>query len=186
MPISICVGLTGPNASGKGEVARYLQEVGFSPHSLSDGVRGEASQQGLDHSRASLIQVGNWLREHFGPGILAERALPLLSGRSVVDSIRNPGEIAVLRRLPYFRLLGVDAPVEIRFDRSRRRGRPGDGATLEEFKRKEDLEQADAGSGQQLRVCLSLADVVICNDGTLEELRTRSREALATLGIPIP
>jgi len=184
--MSICVGLTGPNASGKGEVARYLQEVGFASYSLSDGVREEATRQGLDHSRASLIQVGNWLRERFGPGVLAERALPLLSGRSVVDSIRNPGEIKVLRSLPYFRLLGVDAPVEIRFDRSRRRGRPGDGATLEEFKKKEALEQAGEGSGQQLRVCLSLADVVICNDGSLEELRTRTREALATFGIPLP
>lgn len=184
--MSICVGLTGPNASGKGEVARYLQEIGFSSHSLSDGVREEATRQGLDHSRASLIQVGNWLRQRFGPGVLAERALPLLSGRSVVDSIRNPGEIAVLRRLPTFRLLGVDAPVELRFDRSRLRGRAGDGATLEEFRRKEDLEQAEEGSGQQLRVCLSLADVVICNDGTIEQLRSRTRETLASLGIPLP
>ena len=186
MPMSICLGLTGPNASGKGEVASYLQEVGFSSHSLSDRVREEATQQGLDHSRTSLIQVGNWLRERFGPGVLAERALPLLSGSSVVDSIRNPGEIVVLRRLPYFRLLGVDAPLEIRFERSRRRGRAGDGATLEEFRKKEDLEQAEKGSGQQLRVCLSLADVVICNDGTIEELRALAREALATLKIPIP
>jgi len=184
--MSICVGLTGPNASGKGEVARYLQEVGFASYSLSDGVREEATRQGLDHSRASLIQVGNWLRERFGPGVLAERALPLLSGRSVVDSIRNPGEIGVLRSLPYFRLLGVDAPVALRFDRSRRRGRAGDGETLEDFRRKEDLEQAEEGPGQQLRVCLSLADVAICNDGTIEELRARARAALATLGIPIP
>ena len=33
------IGLAGPNAAGKGEVARILQERGYAYHSLSDGVR---------------------------------------------------------------------------------------------------------------------------------------------------
>ncbi len=183
--MKICVGLTGPNASGKGEVATYLAESGFSRHSLSDVVREEATRQGLDHSRESLIQIGTWLREEFGPGILAERVLPLLGERSVVDSIRNPGEIEVLRRLPGFHLLGVDAPIEIRFERSRVRGRSGDGQTLQDFRRKESLEQSGEGPGQQLRVCLSLADAVILNNGSIPELHERVRQILSLRGIPL-
>ena len=185
MGTNICVGLTGPNASGKGEIATYLEESGFARHSLSDVVRDEATLQGLGHSRESLIRIGTWLRDRFGPGILAERILPLLGGRSVVDSIRNPGEIEVLRRLPRFLLLGVDAPMEIRFERSRSRGRSGDGLTLEDFRKKESLEQSDGGPGQQLRVCLSLSDVAVINDGTIPELRRKVREALALRGIPL-
>ena len=183
--MKICVGLTGPNASGKGEVAACLAEAGFDRHSLSDVVREEATRQGLDHSRDSLIRTGTYLREKFGPGVLAERILSLLGGRSVVDSIRNPGEIEVLRRLPGFHLLGVDAPLEIRFERSRARGRSGDGLTLEDFRRKESLEESGRGPGQQLRVCLSLSDVVLLNDGTIEDLRRKVREALALRGIPL-
>lgn len=183
--MKICVGLTGPNASGKGEVAAYLAEAGFDRHSLSDVVREEATRQGLDHSRESLIRIGTCLRERFGPGVLAERILPLLGGRSVVDSIRNPGEIEVLRRLPGFHLLGVDAPLEIRFERSRARGRSGDGLTLEDFQRKESLEESERGPGQQLRVCLSMSDVVLLNDGSIEDLRRVVRETLALRGIPL-
>jgi dephospho-CoA kinase len=179
----ICVGLTGPNASGKGEVARFLVESGFAALSLSDVVREEASRRGLDHSRDSLIRVGTELRGRFGEGVLAERILPRLAARSVVDSIRNPGEILVLRREPGFLLLGIDAPVELRFERSRARGRTGDGSTLEEFRANEEREQADEGPGQQLRVCLTMADARIRNDGTIPELRIRVREELERRGI---
>ncbi|HEV8374998.1 MAG TPA: AAA family ATPase [Candidatus Polarisedimenticolia bacterium] len=182
----ICIGLTGPNSSGKGEVARFLGENGFSLHSLSDVVREEATLRGLDHTRENLIRTGTSLREEFEAGVLAQRILPRLTSRSVVDSIRSPGEIQVLRTLPGFRLLGIDAPLELRFERSRRRGRAGDGETIEDFLRKERLEKATHGPGQQLDVCFSLADRIVQNDGSLEELRQRVKEILAEGGIPIP
>ncbi len=104
------MGLTGPNASGKGEVASFLAASGFDVHSLSDAVREEATRRGLDHSRDHLIRVGVDLRSEHGPGALALSVLPRLKWRAVVDSIRNPGEVEVLRRLPHFLLLGIDAP----------------------------------------------------------------------------
>lgn len=179
----ICLGLTGPNAAGKGEIARFLSEAGFGYFSLSDSVREEATLQGLDHSRDNLIRTGTWLREKFGPGVLAERILVRLTPRSVVDSIRNPGEIEVLRRLPRFFLLGVDAPQELRFERSLARSRGGDGLTLESFRSKEQKEQAKDGPGQQLQICLALADRVVQNLGTLEELRDKVTSVLAEKGI---
>src|SRR5262249_54767340 len=118
-----------------------------------------------------------------GEGILAERILPKLAALSVVDSIRNAGEIRVLRALPGFHLLGVDAPVAVRFARSHLRGRAGDGRTLEEFKRKEEMEKAVRGPGQQLDICFWLADSVVHNDGTLEDLHRRVADALAKRGV---
>jgi dephospho-CoA kinase len=181
----VAIGLTGPNASGKGEVAGFLAGLGFSVHSLSDVVREAASALGLEHTRDNLIAVGVQLREKGGPGVLARRILGRLSGRAVVDSIRSPGEVAILRTLPRFVLLGIDAPTELRFERSLRRGRKGDGATLEEFRRKEERENAATEIGQQLQRTLALADAVVRNDGTLEELRVHSRAALLGLGIGI-
>jgi dephospho-CoA kinase len=150
-------------------------------HSLSDVVRDEAARRGLDHSRDTLIRVGVEMRAESGPGALARRVLSRLRGRAVVDSIRSPGEVAVLRTLPRFMLLGIDAPQPLRFQRSLRRGRLGDGATLEEFARKEDRENSKTESGQQLLATLALADLVVDNDGTIEDLHARTRLALAAV-----
>ena len=104
--------------------------------------------------------------------MLAERLLPRLHGREVVDSIRNPAEVAVLRRLPNFVLLGVRAPAEVRYARSRSRGRPGDPASFEEFLERERQENRDDPSGQQLDATFRLADRILDNDGALDRLRS--------------
>jgi dephospho-CoA kinase len=122
--------------------------------------------------------MGVRLRTEGGTGALAERILPRLGRWAVVDSIRNPGEVAVLRRLPRFFLVGVDAPQALRFDRSVRRGRLGDGATLEEFAAKEARENATSEAGQQLVATLALADAVIDNARTIRALRAAVRRTL--------
>lgn len=165
------IGLTGPNAAGKGEIAGWLAERGYALHSLSDIVREEARADGRDVSRESLIETGQRLRREGGPGILAERMLPRLGARAAVDSIRAPAEVDVLRRLPAFRLLGVDAPIALRWARAVARGREGDVPDLATFTAREERENADRPDAQQLRRTLALADATVVNEGTLETLR---------------
>jgi tRNA threonylcarbamoyl adenosine modification protein (Sua5/YciO/YrdC/YwlC family) len=168
------VGLTGPNSSGKGATADVLvSELGYAAHSLSDVVRDEARRRGLEPVRDVLIPLGNELRQRGGPGALAERILPRLEPPALVDSIRNPAEVAVLRRLDGFVLLAIDAPVELRFRRSLERGRPGDALTLEEFREKERRENSTDPLAQQLAATAALADRVLVNDSSLEDLRAR-------------
>ena len=175
------IGLTGKNGSGKGEVAAYLKERSFELASLSDALRDELKRRGLASSRENLIAVGNELRARYGPGVLAERILAALAEHRhhVVDSIRNPGEVEVLRRRPDFKLLCVRAPLALRFQRSQARGRLGDGATLEAFARLEE-EELDRGAPERQRLdrVEELADAVIENDGTLEQLHQRLGELL--------
>ncbi len=173
------VGLTGPNAAGKGEVAAYLRGLGFAIHSLSDVVREEAARRGIPPEREHLIRIGNELRRTGGSGILAERVLPRVSSRDVVDSIRNPAEVALLRGLEGFFLLGVDAPARLRYERSLARRRPGDPATFEEFEAREREENSSDPDAQQLLATLRLADRVISNDGTLDALKRAVDRALA-------
>jgi len=168
--MKLVLGLTGPNASGKGEIATYLAGRGFTLHSLSDVVREEAAARGLRPEREHLIRIGNLLRDEHGPGVLAERILLRLTGRDVVDSIRNPAEVAVLRRLPHFILAGVRAPLEVRFHRSLQRARPGDPRTLDEFRERELQENSQDPNAQQLLATFQLADHVIDNEGRREEL----------------
>lgn len=175
------IGLTGPNGSGKGEAAQYLKDKGLAYFSLSDVVREEASQRGLEPSRDNLIKIGNDLRSKLGAGILAKRIREKIAGDAVVDSIRNPSEIKELRKEEDFFLLGIDAPISIRFKRSLERGRIGDGATLEEFQKREEMENSADVSHQQLGKCMNMADLVILNDGDIRALHLKIEDTLSRL-----
>lgn len=175
------VGLTGPNAAGKGTVASHLGSRGFVYHSLSDILREELESRGMPPTRANLIEVGNELRAAHGAGVLAERILPRLTGRDVVDSIRNPAEVEVLRRVPGFLLLAVDAPIETRFARAMERARAGDGMTLEEFRAKEALENTSDPTRQQLAATFRLADRTLTNASDFDSLYSQVEEVLRSL-----
>ncbi len=167
------IGLTGKYAAGKGTVAEVLGALGFAYHSLSDVIREELARRGIPESRGALLETGNALREAEGPAALAKRILGRLAqGDHLVDSIRNPAEVEVLRALPGFVLLGVDADPRVRFERLLARGRQGDPKTWEEFRALEGAEEdSEDPTRQQLNATFALADVVISNDGSPEELR---------------
>jgi len=168
----IVIGLTGPNAAGKGEVARALTKLGFAYHSLSDAVREEALALGRTTGRDDLILTGNDLRRGGGPGILAQKIIPRLGARDVVDSIRNPAEVELLRNVPGFILLGVTAPPQVRFERAIKRGGRGDAVVdLASFLEKEAEENTADPAAQQLSATFALADRALVNDGALDTLR---------------
>jgi dephospho-CoA kinase len=168
--LKIVLGLTGPNAAGKGEVADYLKTRGFTLYSLSNIVREEAKARSVPPEREHLIAIGNDLRRDGGPSVLADRLIPRLGDRDVVDSIRNPAEVQALRSLPHFTLIGVAAATEVRFRRSLARARPGDPGTLEMFEARERQENSDDPNAQQLAVTFEMADRIIWNDSDLDSL----------------
>ncbi len=178
------IGLTGKNGSGKTEVSEYLKSRGFEYHSLSDEIREEIRRRGQEITREVLIQVGNELREKLGPGILAERILQSLERdhNYVIDSIRNPYEVEVLKRRKDFILLAVEADQAIRFERSRKRGRENAPENFEQFVEEEarELESTNPTS-QQLHATRRKADLVVVNNGTLNDLHSRLDELLPPL-----
>jgi dCMP deaminase len=178
------IGLTGKNGAGKTAVLEYLRSRSFEAYSLSDEIREEIRIRGKQATRELLIDVGNELREKFGPGILAIRVLRNLeSDRNyVIDSIRNPSEVQVLRSHGDFTLLAVEADVNIRFERSRHRGREGAAQTLQQFKEEEARElDSDNPASQQLHATRQKADLVVANNGTLEDLHRHLDKLLAPL-----
>ena len=176
------IGLTGPNGSGKGTVAKLLAEMGFQVHSLSDVIREELARRGEAPTREALTRMGNALRTRHGPGVLAERIDARLTPEvnHVVDSIRNPAEVEVLRRRhPDFVLVRVDADAALRFARLQARRRVGDVTSHDAFVAQEDREHAPADpAAQQLAATGALADHVVVNDGTVEQLRARIAEVV--------
>ena len=180
------IGLTGKNASGKGEVANYLKSKGFIYYSLSDVIREEATKRKLEHSRDNLIKIGNELRRNFAPNYLAAQInlniKKILKSKPkqnfAIDSIRSPFEAKELMRNKDFTLVGIDAPIELRFKRLLKRNRLGDAKTLEDFKKQEERENLKSDTNQQLDATFGLSQEIIINDGTLEQLHIKIDDLL--------
>ena len=175
------IGLTGKNGSGKGEVAKYLQERGFHYYSLSDVLREEAQKQGKPVTRDVLVELGNTLRNYHGPAVLAEKVFARLDPEKnyVIDSVRHPREIQVFRRRRDFILATVRAPEKLRFERLKQRGRESDPRTFEDFHVLEEREaKSTVESDQQLDQAIAMADVVLENTGPLKMLHEKVKEVL--------
>jgi len=177
------IGLTGRNAAGKGEVARYLAKKSFYYYSLSDVIRDEIRSRGLPLTRECLILIGNELRQRYGAQLLAERVLAKIEDDKhyIIDSIRNPSEVNAFRAAKHFRLIRVEAPLEVRFQRILSRRRESDPQTLEEFKELEIREAEGDDTSQNLVKVELMAEHTLINDSTLEKLYPQIDELLVRL-----
>lgn len=169
----LIIGITGPVASGKDTSANYLKRKGLSHVSLSQIIRGEARRRKLGTSRAQLVELGNSLRKERGAEVLAKLALERVSSANkiVVTSIRSVAEVKHLRKSGRFVLVRLTADPAIRLRRLRRRGRKDERSlTLKQMIARERLEQSNNPNAQQLHKVISMADKVIEDNGTKEEL----------------
>jgi len=167
------IGLTGTNASGKGEAAKFFVKHGYDYISLSDFIREELKKNSIKITRDNLIITGNQMREKHSPDILAQMAVNRITGKTAIDSIRNIKEIEYIRNHTEFILLSIDAPPEIRFQRAKKRGRHESVKTLEEFIEIEKKEMTNKNKRQQLKKCMDSADFKIINQGTLKEFHKK-------------
>ncbi|MGH9519980.1 MAG: deaminase [Terriglobales bacterium] len=175
------IGITGTNGSGKTTLAEHLKTAGFYYLSLSDEIRAELEHSGLALTRENLIARGNALRKDFGRDVLAVRTRERIQPdrNYVVDSIRHPDEVGALRRLPDFHLLHIEAPVQVRFQRARQRGDARTPASFDQFVNLERQEQAGVDpEAQNLPAVAAMADAVVINDGSVEQLYARGDAAI--------
>lgn len=176
------IGLIGEAGSGKSEAAQIFEEFGCERISLSDSLREIATSLGMNHSRDTLILIGNTMRKQFGGDILARGVAHLVqsceSEYVVLESIRNPQELIFLRENFDCTMIGVEMDMEKKFELIQARSREGDPKTWEDFLRFRASELGN-GAGQNeinLNACLELCDVRLANNGTLENLREEIRE----------
>ena len=80
-----------------------------------------------------------------------------------------------------FTLVGIDAPIELRFKRLLERNRVGDTKTLDAFKEQEQRENLNNAANQQLDETFKLSNKIIINDISLEELHKKVDDFLDNL-----
>jgi len=181
---AVIIAIAGTNGAGKDEAARYFVEKGFAHYSLSDVLRDIARSRKQEPTREVLQELGNMLRAEHGEAYLTKRVLKEAQGALdvVISSVRNLGELEPVKNTDGFKLLFIDAPVKLRFERAKSRGRIGEGLTLDEFTELERRE-LDAGEGKQnLDELRDAAGAVIVNDGSIEELHEKVNRAVGDTG----
>ncbi len=175
------IGITGRVCAGKGEFKQFLKEFdSYMDFSLSEVLRNELKNRGMNITRDNLILLGNLLRKEHGPGVLAKMLSKELKPPAIIESIRNPGEIHELRRIygNKFVLVNIRADRKNRFGRMRSRGRENDPKSWDEFLKLEEIENGvlQGSFGQLLTECENMADVTIDNDDGLLTLRKMAKD----------
>ena len=191
----------GAPASGKTEAANVARELGIPVVTMGDVVREEVRRRGLEPNDENTGRVASELRAKEGMDAIAKRCIPLLkqyfSERGerneraknksssppivVVDGIRGLAEVETFKRAfgENFMLVGIQAPLEIRYKRVRARRRSDDFLSFEEFKRREEREKS-WGMEEAMRI----ADKIVRNEGSLEEFKREIRRILRDLLAP--
>ncbi|MEM5879593.1 MAG: AAA family ATPase [Candidatus Aenigmatarchaeota archaeon] len=186
--VNFVIGITGTIGSGK-EVVKEALARNFSCYSVSLSSVIQAQMKNKA-DRKTLQDMGNELRKKYGNFILAKLATDYLQRDKemiIVDGIRNPGEVDYLKKTfgNKFFLIAVDAPRELRWERIKNRGREGDPKTWEEFVAADERDQGvgEPLYGQRVRECLQMADFLIVNDGTQEEVNEKISRILEKLKV---
>ena len=186
------IGLTGSLAAGKGVVSDFLKEKGFVYLSLSDELREIAKEMKVELTRKNLQDLGNFLREKHGAGVLAEHVVNKIKNQkyelAIVDGIRNPAEIEILKKLKNFFLVSVDATQEKRFQRLVERNRESDPKTWDDFLAVDNRDKGvgESDTGQAVGKCMEQADFELINSGTLDEVKEKVKELYEDIERKIP
>jgi len=166
---------TGMPGSGKEEFLKICQSRGAQVVRMGDIVREKAKEFGLDPSDTSVGTLANEERKRYGMDIWAKRTIPFVGGDFVViDGTRGLGEIGAFKHAfgDSLKTVAIHTSAKTRFERLMARSRPDQPATRAEFDQR-DRRELEWGLGE----AIALADYVIVNESTLEDLE-RSVNAL--------
>ncbi len=177
------IGITGTDGGGKGTVVEYLvKQKGFIHCSARALWVDEINRRNLEVNRANMRLMGNDLRAQHGDDFLIteyERRTGFKPEENyVIESLRAQAEVETLKKFGGV-LWTVDADQHMRYERIQSRASESDRVSFEEFAKHEELEMNDPDPhGMQKAAVIAMADTVLTNNGTQEELFAQVEKAL--------
>lgn len=174
------IAISGMPGAGKGVAAEAAKQLGLKVLVLGDVVREETERRGLEPTPKNVGAVMLQLRTEEGPSAIAKRLLPkvesIQSSTVVVEGIRSLHELAELSSKFKIVTVAIHASPKSRFERLLARNRSDDPKNWEVFQER-DMRELELGLGQ----VVALAETILCNEGTIPELQTKFKEAIAKL-----
>ena len=180
------IGITGTNGAGKGTIVDYLiNQKGFVHYSVRAYLNERLTEKGLEINRTNMVNTANELRAEHYPSYIIEQLFEqasLAGDNCIIESLRTPGEVLALKEKGDFTLLAVDADPKTRYKRIKERGSATDQVSFEEFVSSEMAEMASEDPNKQnLSKCMKMADHVLENSGSVDQLHFRIEEILHEL-----
>ncbi|MCW3133957.1 MAG: AAA family ATPase [Methanophagales archaeon] len=179
----------GAPAAGKTEAASVAKELGIPVITMGEVIREELRKRGLPLNDKNAGRVANELRAREGMDAVAKRCIPLIKAQRksagknqkvivvVVDGVRGIAEVETFKKEfgNDFVLVRIDAPLSLRYERIKSRGRGDDLdlLSLEEFKNREKREL-----GWGMEEAMKKADKVVKNTMSLEEFKEQVKGIL--------
>ena len=182
--MKMLIGLSGRIGAGKGTVADYLAEnYGAQGCRFSDILADLLKRLHIPAEREALQKMGSTLRSIFGDEVLIHALKKDLEEAEseilMVDGVRYPNEIDMLKSFNKSILFFVEAPPQIRFERVKKRAEKGeDRIDFDEFLKAEKRE-----TERYLSVVEKHADYILDNSDSFEDLYRQVEVALKENGL---
>ncbi|MDI3502191.1 MAG: hypothetical protein PWR13_1210 [Archaeoglobi archaeon] len=145
---------------------------------MGDVVRDEAKKHGIPMTSEDVGKFADELRKKYGEDIIARLCIPIIrdiSSDVIIDGIRSMAEVERFRKEfgGDFILIGIEADERTRYERARKRRRADEVRSFEDFLKREEREKKWG-----IEKAMENADLIIENNGTLEEFHEKIREVL--------
>lgn len=176
------LGIAGSFGAGKGAFVDFLlDKKNFAHYSASGFITEEIIRRNMPVDRDSMILVSNDLRATYGPSYIVESLYKRAQehkGSVVIESLRAVAEVQKIKELGGY-VIGIDANPELRYKRAFARGSEKDNVTYEKWLSQEQQEMnADDPTKQNIFGALKESNVIIQNNGSLEELHVQIEAVL--------
>jgi len=174
------IAFTGMPFSGKTEAVKIAKNMKFPVVRMGDMVWEEVNNRGLKLNNKNVGTIANHMREKHGQDIWALKTINKIKSMGriesiIIDGIRNIEEIDAFKRElgENFVVVAVESSDKTRQKRAFKRGRKDDSKDIKKV-RERDQRELDWGLG----VVIASADVVVSNEGGVEEFRDKVRKIL--------
>ncbi|HEU0050886.1 MAG TPA: AAA family ATPase [Patescibacteria group bacterium] len=180
----LILGFVGQAGCGKGTAADLLREQYGADYFRFSGILGDIlNRLSLEKSRENFIKASEMVRKFFGEDVLSytisKDAVQSASDIVIVDGIRRMEDIVALEPLPEFKMIAIDVPARLRYERMISRGEKANeqNMTWEQF-----LEEEHAPTEVTIPGVMARAWRTIPNDKTREAFETEIHNLMKELG----
>jgi len=174
------IAFAGMPFSGKSEAVKIAQDKKIPVIRMGDLVWDETKKRKLELNDKNVGFVANEMRQKHGKNIWARKTVEKIRSMNVknlivIDGVRNLEEIDVFKKElgKDFVVIAIDVSDETRHKRALTRNRKDDSKDINKIK---ERDQRELGWG--LGDLIATADIVITNEGNVEDFKKHVKQVL--------